>query len=108
MASMSRIPRFTALALSALALAAAGCRPTSRDASEPDALSNRPQSYDRFIAILKLKTPPLLSSAHREGGHVVVDDALRAAITSEQAATEAELAALSSDIKVLYRYRLVL
>lgn len=72
------------------------------------ALSNRPQTWDKFIAIIRLKKPALLESATRVGGVLKVDETLKKEVYKEQVDMEKKLALLSSDIKILYRYRLVL
>ncbi len=93
----------------ALGLTVAACHPSGRgDPSDTTAVTNRPQDFDRFIAILKLKTPALLSSAQKVNGKVVVDDSLRDLINAEQAQTIADLTALSPDLKILYQYKMVL
>ena len=97
-----------ALALSvALALAVTACK-SNEDESDPSAFSNRPQNYDRFIAILKLKSPSLLATAKKVGTDVVVDEALKATIATEQDQLITELKTLSADIQVLYKYKMVL
>lgn len=94
--------------LTALALIApTACHPSSNE-SDTTAITNRPQSYDRFIAILKLKTPALLETAAHVNGISIIDEAQKALLLAEQDALIAELTALSPDIKVLYRYKLVL
>ncbi len=95
---------FTCLGL----LAAAGCTAPTGDASDPAAISNRPQNIDRFIAIVKLKSPSLLASSQKVDGKVVIDADAKAALLAEQDATIAELEALSPGVKVLYRYKMVL
>ncbi|KYG69964.1 serine protease [Bdellovibrio bacteriovorus] len=70
--------------------------------------STRPQVEEPFIAILKLQNPALLESAQRKDGKLQIDKRLLAAIEAEQKATIEELAAISPDIRVLIRYRLVL
>lgn len=79
------------------ALSPLACTESTPESSGVEAVSNRPQQYDRFIAIVKLKTPPLLAAATGA-------DALEA----EQQELIGKLTALSPDIRVLYRYKLVL
>lgn len=69
--------------------------------------SNRPQTNDRFIAILKFKTPPLLASAVVEDGRVRPDPAQLKAISDEQNQALADLKKLSPDIQIVYRYKMV-
>jgi subtilisin family serine protease len=79
------------------ALSPLACTESTPESSGVEAVSNRPQQYDRFIAIVKLKTPPLLAAA--TGAE---------ALEAEQQELIGKLAALSPDIRVLYRYKLVL
>jgi subtilisin family serine protease len=58
--------------------------------------------------LIKLKTPALLSDARRENGVTVIDQDQLQKITAEQDQTIADLKSLSSDVRVLFRYRLVL
>jgi subtilisin family serine protease len=85
----------------------AGCQKAS-DESDTEAITNRAQNFDRFIAIIKLESPALLTTAVKENGVTKVDQDLKATINAEQEAFEKELQALSSEIKVLYRYKMVL
>lgn len=98
--------RFAAIAT--ILLATPGCLRQTRDDADPSAISNRPQSYDQFIAVLKLDTPALLVGAKKVGGAVAVDPDQKARLLAEQAAVEGALAQMSPEIKVLYRYRFVL
>ncbi|MFV8258581.1 S8 family serine peptidase [Bdellovibrio bacteriovorus] len=70
--------------------------------------SNRPTVEDPYIFIVKLSNPALLETAQRKDGKLVIDKKLLAAIQAEQEATVEELKKISSDIKVLIRYKLVL
>lgn len=70
--------------------------------------STRPQTARPVTAIIKLKNPALLETATRENGVLKVDSELLAALQEEQTNTIAELQKISSDIRILMRYRLVL
>lgn len=105
--STKRLGKTLAVA-AALALAASGCTKPANNESDPSAFTNRPQNYDRFIAILKLNTPSLLATATKSGTEVLIDEAQKAIIVAEQDALIAELQTLSPDIQVLYKYRMVL
>ncbi|QDK37304.1 S8 family serine peptidase [Bdellovibrio sp. NC01] len=70
--------------------------------------STRPTVEEPVITILKLQTPALLETAKRENGKLKVDAKLLKAIQAEQEATIAELQKISSDIRVLIRYKYVL
>lgn len=71
-------------------------------------ISTRPQNSKQFIAVLKLKNPSLLESVTRVDGKPVVDAELLKSITAEQEALIASVKALSPDVQVLYRYKMVL
>jgi minor extracellular serine protease Vpr len=70
--------------------------------------SNRPQNQQQFIAIVKLQSPALLSAVTVENGKRTVDEDLAKQIDAEQAEAIADLQKLSPEIKVLYKYRMVL
>lgn len=74
----------------------------------PQIFSDRPITQDQFIALIKLKTPALLAKAHRENGVTVVSQKQMQQIATEQTQTVAELKKISADIRVLFRYRMVL
>lgn len=103
----ARYGKPAATVLTTIALAISGCT-KSNDESDPSAFSNRPQSFDRFIAILKLKTPAILSSAVKGGSELKVDESLREKIIAEQDALIEELKSISPDIQILHQYRMVL
>jgi minor extracellular serine protease Vpr len=70
--------------------------------------STRPTVEEPMMAILKLSNPALLESAEKKDGKIVVDQELVAAIKKEQEDTVEALKKISSDIRVLIRYKLVL
>lgn len=70
--------------------------------------STRPQTGSPVIAILKLKSPALLETATRKDGKLVIDEDLQKAILAEQEDTIKSLEEISTQIKVLIRYKLVL
>lgn len=71
-------------------------------------ISTRPQNADSIMAILKLKSPALLEKSNRKAGQTEIDQDLLKKIVSEQDAAIAELKAISSDVQVLFRYKMVL
>lgn len=75
---------------------------------EPGLFSNRPQSQTHFLAVVKLKNPSLLSQVDGFGRSAKIDSKLAEAIQKEQDQTIAMLKDLSSDVQVLYRYRMVM
>lgn len=70
--------------------------------------SNRQIKQDQFIALVKLPSQPLLTTAKKHEGKTQVDAELAKRIDEEQTKTIEELKALSSEIRVLFRYRMVL
>ena len=85
----------------------AGCQPLPT--SEVEAISNRPQTWTKFVAIVRLKGEPLLAALKVEAdGREVIDAEHKDALLEEQERVIAELQALSDEVVVLYRYHLVL
>lgn len=73
------------------------CSKPAHDLAQVEAINTRPQSYDQFIAIIKLHSPALLA-----------DPSAGTQIDNEQQEMIAKLTAMSADVRVLYRYKLVL
>jgi minor extracellular serine protease Vpr len=71
-------------------------------------ISTRPQNQDTIMAILKLKSPALLENATRRGGKTEINQDLLKTIQDEQATAIAALKAISSEVQVLFRYKMVL
>lgn len=71
-------------------------------------ISTRPQNSTQFIAVLKLKNPALLQTVQRVDGKPTVDAKLLKDINAEQEAVIAAVKALSSEVQVVYRYKMVL
>ncbi len=62
-----------------------------------------------FISAVKLRNPALLSNAvKKEDGSYEIDAELKRRVLAEQEDFELKLKGISSDIKVLFRYRMVL
>lgn len=80
--------------------------PILRDSQQ--IISTRPQNSTQFIAVLKLKNRALMEGVQKQNGKVVVDPRLLEKIQKEQEETITSLKALSSEIQVLYRYKMVL
>jgi minor extracellular serine protease Vpr len=99
-----------ALPLAVLGASLQSCTPSSNEERDSDesAYSNRPQSYNRFIAIIKLSNPALLTTAKKVNGKTEVNAALRDRIKSEQEKFIAKLKASIPGVEVLYSYKLVL
>lgn len=76
---------------------------------EPSLFSNRQINQDEFVAVVKLQSPPLLSRVTRgPNGKTQISADLVKSIDSEQEQAILELKKLSSDIRVIYRYRMIL
>lgn len=70
--------------------------------------STRPSPTTHAFFLVKLHGAPLFTTVQKKDGHSVVDpDALKA-INDEQADVLQKMNALSTDIKVVYRYRMIL
>lgn len=95
-----------------LMLLLTGCTPSSTGGNLSDdgtrIFSNRAQNTKQVILILKLQSPALLSTATKENGKTVVDQDLKKQIESEQKQLIENLKKISSEITVLYTYKLVL
>lgn len=71
-------------------------------------VATRAQNTSQFIAVLKLKNPALLEAADTLNGRAVIDKKLLAEITKEQDETITNLKALSADVQIIFRYKMVL
>jgi subtilisin family serine protease len=97
------------LILSLLATASCSLADLGLDDSGDELVSNRPQTDKYFSAIIKLPTPALLdTAAPNAAGVLQVDRAAAARIASEQKALIDDLQHRSDEVKVLYKYRLVM
>lgn len=89
-----------------LYLVLASCQPLSTGGIE--AISSRPQSWTKFIAMVRLKGAPLLETASRDDeGRPVIDTEQKTALLADQERVIAELQALSSEVVVIYRHYLL-
>lgn len=70
--------------------------------------SMRPQTAMPYYGLIQLKSPALLSNAKTVDGKLVVDENLKKAILAEQAELLKSLEGISSEIKVVAKYRMVL
>ena len=76
---------------------------------ETEAINNRPQSWKRFVALLRLEGKPLLVSATVDSeGLRQINDRHKQALLAEQERVIAELQLLSDEIEILFHYHLVL
>ncbi|MFZ3230565.1 MAG: S8 family serine peptidase [Pseudobdellovibrio sp.] len=103
----------TALFLSGFLVITSCTKNTSKSILNPllkdsQIISTRPQNSKQFIAVLKLKNPALLSSAQKIDGKPIVDAKLLKDILAEQEEAILALKNISSEIQILYRYKMVL
>lgn len=71
--------------------------------------SNRQIQQDEFVAIIKLQQPPLLASATLgASGKREIPSEMIKSIEAEQEQAIKDLKDLSSDIRVIYRYKMIL
>lgn len=73
-----------------------------------DIFSNRPQTKDQFLAIIRLPGKALLETAEVNGRTTILDGDEKARLESEQKELENKLAQLSPSIQIIYRYKLAL
>ncbi len=106
---------FKSVSVFILALTLAACSDSSKKeklnpllTDSQNVISTRPQNSTQMIAVLKLKNPSLLQTAQKQNGKAVVDPRLLALILKEQEDTIAALKNLSSEIQIVYRYKMVL
>lgn len=71
-------------------------------------VSTRAQNTTYFIAIIKLKSPSLLETAQTESGRALINEKQLAEITNEQDELIVELKKLSSEVQIMFRYKMVL
>lgn len=96
-----------------LSLSMAACQPQKTEFkntqdSDTGLFSNRPSQNQNFSAMVKLKNPPLLSKANKEKGVTKVNPEMAKALDQEQQEFLTKLGELAPNIKVIYRYRLIL
>jgi subtilisin family serine protease len=102
------------LTLSLLVVASVSCSDKKKDNPVIGSNFNNPNivypnNNPLFVATVRLKNPALLSELIKdEKGNDVIDQDLKDRILEEQEKTVLELQKISSEIKVLYKYRLVL
>ncbi len=106
-------PKFNKFILAALFLTLAACSSKNEDTTSTvnligsDLFSDRPQTHTWSGAIIRLKSPAVFSSAAYDG-EISYEPKLLEAINKEQGEVIAKLRALSSEIRIVYRYRFVM
>ena len=93
--------------LSMLYLLLTSCQPLP--SGESEAINNRPQTWTKFVAMVRLESKPLLATeTPDDNGRVVIDPAQKEALLAEQERLIATLQELSDEINVIFRYQLLL
>ncbi len=101
----------TKIVIVASAALLSACSPKNAVSLLPDMdaiFSNRPQIADSAFVLIKLSHEPLVTTIKTVEGKQTVDKAEAEAITLEQDKLIADLQKISSEIKVVFRYRMVL
>ncbi len=70
--------------------------------------STRPTEDTHAFFLVKLKSPPLFTTLTKENGGMTANPDIAKALAAEQDLVIKELSALSSEIKIVYRYRLLI
>lgn len=108
------LARFTGLlVVSLLSVLLNGCSNASNSGLDQGngwlgIFSDRPSSVERYLVIARLKSPPLSTAIRNQNGKLSIDPDAAANLEAEQADLEAKLAEISSDIKIVFRYKRVL
>lgn len=71
-------------------------------------VSTRGKANSQFFIFLRLKTPALLITSQQVNGVTVINDQQKKQIEQEQQELIDSLKAISSDVQVVYRYKLVM
>jgi len=71
-------------------------------------VNTRPQNSTHFMAVVQLKTPALLTTSSVAGGVRQIDQDQLKAVIAEQDNAIAEMLKISSEVQVIYRYKMVL
>lgn len=83
-------------------------QPIISDQFDPEEVTFR-TGIPLFVTLLKLKNPALLTAAKRTAsGSYQIDESAKKAVVQEQQDMQTQLEKISPDIRVLYRYRMVL
>lgn len=108
--------RVSVLSLISMSLAACSPKPTTQhpllvtnSSFDWQAIfSTRPTPDSHAFFLVKLKSAPLFTSLKKENGILAANPDLVKSLAAEQDLVLKELAAISSEIKVIYRYRLLI
>jgi subtilisin family serine protease len=105
-AMIARGKKTTFVMLSALV---AACSSAGSGGDDSELISNRSQTDRFFTAVMQLETPPLLETATEgPGGVLRIDPVAAQKIAEEQQKLIASLQKQSSEVRVVYKYRLLL
>lgn len=94
----------------AIIITLAGCQKAKPTATgdTSDAFSNRPIQQEAQLFVVTLKSDPLLTNSHRTHSGWQISEARKQEIINEQTRFEEELAQLSPESQIVFRYRLIL
>ena len=76
--------------------------------SSSEVISIRPQKRSKSVQLFKLSSPPLLTAVKKDNGAMKIDEKSKEALMKEQDLFLKAARELSPDIKVIYKYRMVL
>ncbi len=107
--------KFTSILLALVLLSACAPKSSSQHSSQKNSntilgryFSMRQQTPTQYVGIVQLQLPALLASAQIKAAKVVVDEELKIAIEEEQSTFIEKLKSLSSEIKIISTYKMVL
>lgn len=90
----------------------AACQPALVGLTETDSpfhiFTDRPTEIERYVVVVRLKTPPLAATADVSKGQFVIDAEQAEILKAEQEDFIKEATAISGDIKVVFTYNMVL
>ncbi|MBX3016598.1 MAG: S8 family serine peptidase [Bdellovibrionaceae bacterium] len=101
----------TAPVVTGLVIGLAACQRPQMGLTETGGLhifSDRPSEIERYVVVVRLKTPPLAATADVSKGQLVIDAEQAEILKAEQEDFIKEATAISSEIKVVFTYSMVL
>lgn len=88
------------------------CQPAIQGLTETEnpfhIFTDRPTQIERYLVVVRLKTAPLAATADVSKGEFTINADHAEAVKTEQAEFIAEVGAISSEIKVVFTYNMVL
>lgn len=103
---------FTAVFTTVLVMGLTGCAPSGQSPFAAldvfGIFTDRPTLIERYMVVARLKTPALAETATYENGVMTIDPTQSDAVKAEQQEFISEVQAISSDIKVVFTYSMIL